>query len=177
MLEETTSFLGTLAQRGIDQALPDNRIALSKGCCKEGDIFQPHTSPIDEVLVLATTIRPPRHGHFGELAGQPTILVIEGDGNLRQTSRGLALAASEDHVLRLLRAQGVVACLSQDPADGIGDIGLARPIRSDHGSNARFEHEARFLGKAFEPMQIKPGEPWFLGSGRSQSIGQRFDPG
>ena len=174
VLEQAASLLGPLAERGVDHPLPDHGVALAERGGELGDILEANPAPIQEVLVLAAPVGAAGDGHFGEFALEPAILVVEGDGDFGHPGRGATLAPGEDDILGLLRAEGAVAGFPEHPAHRIGDVRLARAVRTDHGGNAGLEDQHGARGKALEPVQVEPGKPWSRLSG---TIGHRAGPG
>ena len=71
-------------------------------------------------------------------------------------AEGLALAgARENHVLHAGAAQALGGLFSEDPTDGIADVGLAAAIRSDDGGDAlTVESQLSALAKGFESLQF-----------------------
>ncbi len=161
MLEEPTSFLRALTERGIDQTLTDDGVALTEGRGQEGDILEADPATIDEVLIVATPVGAARDRDLSELARQPLLFVVEGHDDLSEPGRCPTLATGEDHVFRFFRAECIRTGLAEHPADGIGDVRLAGSVGPDDCRDAWFEHERRFRGKAFEPVQVEPGELGF----------------
>ena len=67
--------------------------------------------------------------------------------------RGPAGGAGEDDVFHLAAPQRLRALLAQYPGDGVDDVGFARPVRTDHGGDARLEPERGGRGEGLEALQ------------------------
>ncbi len=158
MLEEAAPLLRPLAEGGIDQPLTDHCVALPEGGGQQRHVFEPDPSTVDEIVVLTGAEGAPGDGDLGELDREPALAVVEGDRDLRQPGRGAPLATGEDDILRPLGTQSAVALLAQHPADGVGDIRFATPVRPDDGRDARLEREHGARGEALEAVQLQPGQ-------------------
>ncbi len=76
----------------------------------------------------------------------------DGQRNLRHAQRFAAVGAVEYDIGHLAAAQGLGRLLAQNPADGIGDIGLAAAIRADNRGDARLKIQRSFIREGFEPQ-------------------------
>ena len=68
------------------------------------------------------------------------------------------MPARKDDVITFLAPQLAHTLLAQDPAHGVGNIGFPRPIRPDHGSNARTKLQASASSKALEAQHFQTFE-------------------
>src|SRR5712691_2456508 len=68
------------------------------------------------------------------------------------------MPARKDDVITFLASQLAHTLLAQDPAHGVGNIGFPRPIRPDHGSNARTKLQASASSKALEAQHFQTFE-------------------
>src|SRR4029077_4763152 len=66
--------------------------------------------------------------------------------------------ALKDDVFHLPAAQQAWRLLAQDPADGIGDVGLAATVRTDDRRHARFERQLDRARERLEARQLEPGQ-------------------
>ena len=67
MLEEAAPLFRAGAQRGIDQPLPDDGIALPERRGDLQDIAQADPTAVDQVVRLAIAEDPPRDRYFAEI--------------------------------------------------------------------------------------------------------------
>ena len=91
------------------------------------------TGAVDEVLQAAVAVGPAADFHLGKIEVEPAVRIVKGDGDLSQASPRATLRTREDHVLSPTRSHGRVALLAQNPADGVGDVGLAAAVGTDDG--------------------------------------------
>src|SRR5215212_6851157 len=158
MLEEPTTLLGAKAQRGIDQTLPHNHVALPEPGSKQRNVLQAHSTTVDEVLVLTRSESAAGDRDFGEIDRQPTVSIVESEGGLGHAGRCPALAAAEDYVFSLPGAQCMLTLLAQNPTQGVGDVRLAAPVRPDDPGDPRFEGEDSAVEKALETLNFEAGQ-------------------
>ena len=71
-------------------------------------------------------------------------------------SHGRALSrAAENHILHLTAPQGLGALLSHHPADGVGDIRLARAVGPHHGGDVLSELQDGLIWKGLEALDLQ----------------------
>ena len=183
-LEEFAPLFRPLRQRLVHQTLADDAVgALAEaGAAQQlGDVAQADAIAVQEVLVFARTIGAAADLHLAEVDRQPARGIVEDKRNVSHTHARPLLAAREDHVLGALAAQGAIALLTQDPAQGIGDVRLAAAVRADDGRYAGIEHKLSARGKGFVALEYELLEethraiiPILVGSGE---ISERSVPG
>src|SRR5205807_166672 len=66
--------------------------------------------------------------------------------------------ALENDVFHFATAQQARRLLPQDPADGIGDVGLAAAVRTHDRRHARFERQLDRARERLEARQLEPGQ-------------------
>ena len=81
--------------------------------------------------------------------------VVQYQRHLREAYRRALLRSAEDHILHLAAPQRLAGLLAHDPANRVGDIGLAGAVRTDDGGDVLAECEHRFIGKRFKPLQFE----------------------
>ena len=158
MLEQAAAFLGALAEGGIDQTLPDHRVALAERGRQPVDVLEANLAAIDQVGCLAGAEGAASDRDFREVDWQPGGRVVEGERDLGHPGWGLARATGEDDILRLLAAQRAVTGLAECPAHGVGNVRLTAPVRTDDSGNAPLELEDRLCGEALEPDQLEASQ-------------------
>src|ERR687897_2048863 len=158
MLEEPTALFGAQAQRGIDQTLSNDHVALAKPSSEQGNVLQAHPASVDEVLILTGSERATGDRDFGKFDRQPAIAIVEREGCLGHASGGPALAATEDDIFGLLGAQRMLSLLAQDPAHSVGHVRLAAPVRTDDPGDSRLEREDGTVEEAFETLDFEAGQ-------------------
>ena len=102
--DERASILGSQAQYLLDHALAHERVTVLPDLRLHEqleDIPKPNLRVVDQVLVLATAIRPARHDHFVKRNRQPMQAVVQRDAHFGHALRRSLVAAGEDHVFGL----------------------------------------------------------------------------
>jgi hypothetical protein len=77
-------------------------------------------------------------------------------GDVHRAARGRSL---EDDFVHLGAAHHARALLAQHPANRVGDIRLAAPVRPDDGRHAGLEDEAGVVGERLESVQLELRQP------------------
>ena len=119
------------------------------------DVLQADGSAVDVVLALPRAVVPPgdhylRLLHVKEVGG-----VVQHQGHLG-VARLLALGgAAEDHVLHLAAPEGPGGLLPHHPANGVGDVGLARAVGAHNGGDILTEGEHRLVGEGLEALNFQ----------------------
>ncbi len=119
------------------------------------DVHEPRRGAVDEVLGLARAVHAPGDGDLGELDGQRVIGVVKHERDLGEADGLPCGRAREDHVLHRLTAKHLCALLAEDPEDGVGDVGLPRPVGTDDHGETRVEDH---LGLVREGLEAFEGE-------------------
>ena len=149
MLEETTTFFSAQAQRGIDQTLSHDHVALAESGGEQSNVLQSHLRPL-----MRYWFSPDRNARrvtetsANSIGSQPSAL---SKVSLGHAGRGPAVAAAEDHVFGLLGAQRMLPLLAQNPAHSVGDVRLAAPVRSDDPGNSGSNAKTVRLRKLLKP--------------------------
>ena len=156
LLEQLATFLGAQRERRIDRPLPhdDELVRPELSLAEElDDVAQTRPGTVDQVLALAGPIRAPPDRDLGEVDRQPAVAVVEGQDRLGHAQALALLGAREDDVVRAAGAERSVRLLSEHPADRIGHVALARPVRADHRVHAGLEDETRRIGEGLEAVE------------------------
>ena len=112
---------------------------------------------IDEILAHAVAEDPARHRHlvvgqFHASGDQMRLLdAPERQRNLRHAQRLAAVGAVEDHVGHFGAAQGLGGLLTEHPADGVRDIGLAAAVRPHDRRDAGLKVQRGSVREGLEP--------------------------
>ena len=155
VLEEAAALLRPRAERGVDQPLPDDGVALPERRGERQHVAQAHAGAVEQVVRLAVAEDAASDGHLAELEGQRAAGVVEGEADLGHAERGAAAAAGEDDVLAALAAQGDVALLAERPAHRLAEVRLAAAVRPDDRGQAGREVEDGAGGEALEAVQLQ----------------------
>ena len=115
------------------------------------DVLQPARRAVEKIFATAVAENPPCQGDFIISDFNSRCLqtfpahTAERERNFRHTDGSASIRAVEDHVGHFAAAQGLGGLLTQHPADGVGDIGLAAAVRPDDGSHAGLEIQRRLV--------------------------------
>ena len=141
-LQQDAAILRPLRQHLIDKTLPDHHALADAGFRQELlDIAQTHSIAVEEVFILAGTIRPPRNADFGQFQGERAVLVVERKHDLRHTAARTPGCARKDDVLALAAPQRQHALLAERPTNGVCQVALAAAVRTDNRGNAPGESQ------------------------------------
>ena len=81
--------------------------------------------------------------------------VIKDQGNLGEAHGGTDLGPAKDDILHLAAAQSLGTLFAHDPENGVGDVGLARAVRSDNGRDILFKFQARLVREGLEALNFQ----------------------
>ena len=158
LFDDRSTFLGPGVENGIDLPLAHDHVLLPAhaGIRQQFlDVEQPARDPVDGVLAVAGAEQDAGDGHLVELDRQQTGGVVEGQADLG-ASEGRALRrAGEDHVVHLLRPDGLGGLRAEHPGDCVDDIGLAGAVGADDHRHPGLE---RHLGGVGERLEALEGE-------------------
>ena len=179
LLEQRPTFLRPERQRLVDHPLPDEQervVRQMRGIEQVDQVAQPDPALVEQVVVLARAIQPATEFEDAELDRQQAVGVVEDERDVGHPLRRPLLRAGPDDVLRLARPEGPTL-LAERPAQGIGEVALARPVGADDGADAGAEFDARPLGERLEALQ-SGGPAGAAGpADRAASSGASVEPG
>ena len=154
LLHELPAVLRLRGEHLLDLALPDDRV--HRGAEPDvreqlDEVGSAHRGTVDEVLALRAADEPSRDRDLAEVERGPrAVLVREHELDLA-VLRGLTVAAAgEEDVVRLLRTELRRRQRARRPDDGVRDVRLARPVRTDDHRNALLELQLERLGERLE---------------------------
>ena len=168
LLEQLAALLRAQRERGVDRPLPhDDELVRAEPALAEelDDVAQTRPGAVDEVLALAGPIGAPADRDLGEVDRQPAVGVVEGQDRLGHALRLALLGAGEDDVVGAAGAERPVRLLAEHPADRIGHVALARPVRADDRVHARLEDEPGRVGEGLEAVEPELLQAAHAGSG------------
>ena len=158
LLKERPARLGPQGERRVHQPLADHRVAAARQARPAEDVEDVAVADlvaVQDVLVLAGAVGAPADEHLRVFEGQDPLRVVQGDEHLGHAHPRAGARAGKDHVLGGLGPQGGVGLLAHHPADGVGDVGLARAVRTDDGGDPLAELEYGAGGKALESTEFE----------------------
>ena len=155
-LDHEAALFGAGVEDGVDLALADDHVLLAAdaGVGQQVlDVEEATGRPVEGVLGVAAAEQRPRDRDLVELDRQQPGGVVDRQAHLGAAERRALRGAGEDHVVHLLAADRRGRLGAQHPADGVDDVGLARPVRADDDGDARLEVEDGDVGEGLEPLQ------------------------
>ena len=120
------------------------------------NVLQPARSLVDEILAVAIAKDPARQCHLvvSHLdAGGDQVFVIhaaDGQRHFRHAKSFATIGAGKNHIGHLAATQGLGRLFAQNPANGIGNIRFAAPVRTDNRGNTRLKIERSLVREGLE---------------------------
>ena len=155
LLEQRPALLGSQRERLVDHPLADEqeRVVGEVGGVEQVDeVAQPDPLLVEQVVVLAGPVEPAAELEDAVVDRQETVGVVEDEGHVGHAEGRAPLGAGEDHVLALPAAQRPTL-LAEGPAQRVGQVALARAVRSDDRADAGSELDDRPLGERLEALE------------------------
>ena len=156
LLDEGPAVLGCGVQDGVELALPDDDVHLPADA-RVGEqllhVEQAAGRAVDGVLRAAVAEHDPRDRHLGVVDRQRPVGVVDREHDLGAAERRTPGGAGEDDVVHLSAAQRLRALLAENPGDRVDDVGLARPVGTDHTGDPGLEAQGRRGGEGLEAPQ------------------------
>ena len=160
-VKERAALVGRHAQDLVDEPLAHDRVAVLADIAlheQVDHVAQAHTGAVQEVLRVTVAVDAAGDLDLGEIDREPAFLVVEGEDDFGHAYSGAFLRTREDDVFLLLGAEEAAALFAEDPADGVGDVALAGPIRPDDGRHTATVLEGGPVGEALEALDGEPLE-------------------
>ena len=142
----------------VNPALADDGVALpaQAGVHEQlVDVLEAHRAAVDVVFALPRAVVPPGDHHLRLLHVEDVGGVVQHQGDLGIPRLAALGRAAEDDVLHLAPPQGPGGLLPHHPADGVRDIGFARPVGAHNGGDVLAEGEHRLVGKGLEALDLQ----------------------
>ncbi len=154
LLEQRAALLRPEGQCLVDHPLADEQegvVGEMGGIQQVDQIAQPDAALVEEVIVLARAVQPAPELEDPEVDREQAIRVVEDERDVGHPLGGALLRAGPDDVFRLARAERPTL-LSERPAQGVGQVALARPVRPDDRADPGSELDVRSLGERLEAL-------------------------
>ena len=111
---------------------------------------------VDEVFAGTVPVDAAGNDNLGIFGRKRPIAVVDNDGNFGKAHGGTFFRTAENHVLHLAHTQERGPLFAEHPADGVGNVRLAAPVRAHDGGKAlRGEVDFCPLGKGLESKNLK----------------------
>ena len=124
---------------------------------QELDEVEPaHRSLVDEVLAFAAAHEAARDRDLAvvDLVAEAAVGIVEDELDLAVVRRGMGRGAAEQHVVRLLCPHLRRRQRTGGPDDRIGDVRLARAVRSHDDGNPRLELQLKRVHERLEATNL-----------------------
>src|ERR1017187_1638901 len=148
LLEHRPALLGLGREDLVDLALGHDRIARPADARVHEellDVLQAAQLAVEQVFTLTVPVDPPRDLDLVEIAPELPLAFRQEHRDLAELGGPPRVGALKNDILHLAAPQGLRALLAQDPADRVGDVGLAAPVRADHRGHAGLENQGRWV--------------------------------
>ena len=146
----------------VDAALADEGVPLlAQAGVHEEFIHIPQADglAVEEVFTLPGAVVPPGDRHLLPPVGEEIPALFQGEGDLGKALAAAGLGPAEDHILHLAPPEGFGGLLPQNPADGVGKVGLSAAVGPHDGGDGMLEGEDRPVRKGLEPLQFQRFQP------------------
>ena len=151
--------LGALCgQDLINFTLTDESVALlAQAGVHEELVHVPQADlpPVQVVFALSGPVVSAGDGDLLLPIGQNGGAAVQSQGHLGKALALPPLSAPEDHVLHLAATKLPGGLLSQDPADGVGNVGLAAAVGTHDGGEGMVEGEHGLIRKGLKPLEFQ----------------------
>jgi hypothetical protein len=161
LLEQLAAIVRPVGQQRVDHpALDDDARtrAQPRASQQVGDVAQPARRAVEEVVAVTRAREAPRDHDFPERDGKDALVVREVQRDFGDVDGTACRRALEDHLVHLRAAHQPRALLPEHPANRVGDVRLAAPVRADDRGHAGLEQEMRRVGERLEAMELELGE-------------------
>ena len=111
---------------------------------------------IDIVFTVPAAVIPAGDHNLAAVNGGEDVgAVVQHQRHLGKAHGAPLLCAAEDHVLHFVPPKAPDGLLPHDPADSVGNIGLAGPVGSHDGGDVLAKIQYRFIRKGLEALDLK----------------------
>ena len=119
------------------------------------DVLQAATGFVQEIFGIAITVNASRYPHL--MPGDPELLRALGEiqRNFGETERLAGLGAVENDISHLAAAERFGRLFTQNPADGVADVGLPAAIGTNNGGHAFVEIKDCFVGERLKAEELE----------------------
>ena len=160
LLEQRPALLGAQRERLVHHALPDEQervLGDVRRVQQVLEVAQADPLPVEQVVVLAGPVEAPAELHHGVLDREQRVTVLEDEGHVGHALGAAPLGARPDHVLALPDPQRATL-LAQRPPEGVGQVGLPRPVGAHDRADAGPELDEGPLREGLEPLDTQAQE-------------------
>ena len=161
LLEQGPPLLRPQGEGLVDHALPDEQervVGEMRRVEQVDEVAQADPLLVQQVVVLAGAIETSPQLEDREVDGQQAVRVVDHERDVGHALRRPPVRAGPDDVLGLARSQRP-ALLPEGPAQGVGEVALARAVGPDDGADPAPELDVRALRERLEALEAKCEQP------------------
>jgi hypothetical protein len=118
------------------------------------EVDAPNRRPVDQVLTFAAALQAPGDRKLAVVERTVAGRIVEHQLDLAGVDRRALGTAGEEYVVGLLGPQLARSQRAGRPDDGVGDVRLARAVRTDDDGNARLEPYVDGVGEGLEALDL-----------------------
>ena len=158
LLEYRPPILRPAAQDQVDLALFHDRVtaAPDSGVHEQlMDVTQPASGLVEQILPFAVAENATRHTHLLVIRAQMLGTTTERQRNFRHAHRRTRIRPAKNDVSHFAAAQSFGRLLAETPANGVEDVRLAAPIRTNHRSDTFVKFQVRLVDERLKTYQFK----------------------
>ena len=156
-VEEFPAVLGLVTEDLVDLPLAYDRVAFladSGVVEKLVNISEPARRAVHQILRLAASVDPSRHGHFLVVRGKFVVGIVQCDSHV-SISHGLSrFRAGKYDVLHGGAAQLLDPLLAQHPADSVRHIALSAAVGPYDSRDPVMKVKSDLVGKRFKALDL-----------------------
>ena len=155
LLEQRPPFLRSKRERLVDHPLADEQervVGEMPGVEQVDEVAQADPLLVQQVVVLTRAVQAPPELEDRVVDRQQAIGVVDHERDVGHALRRAPVRPGPDDVLGLARPEGA-SLLPQGPAQGVGEVALARAVRPHHGADPAAELDVGPFGERLEPLE------------------------
>jgi hypothetical protein len=144
------------------------------------DVLEAASLVVEKILGMSVAKDVAADRHFVVVYVESFLAVSEEEIDLGHSVKLSLVGPAEDDVGHLAAAQRLGGSLTEDPSDGVDDVGLAAAIWTDDGGDSLVEIEIGFVGEGLESLEMERlqiHEWWSREGGSGSAIGTKADYG
>ena len=161
-LEEFAPVVGTVGEQGVDHLALDHDAGVRtepRAAQQIVNVPQPAGRAVEQVVALTRPRQAPGDHDLAEGNGEAAVGVVEMERDLGHVHGPAGRRTLEDDLFHLGAAQQAGPLFAEYPTHGVGDVGLAAPVRPDDGRDALIEGQRGLVGKRLEALHFQLGQP------------------
>ena len=170
LFEEAAPLLRPLPERRVDLSLAHDRSPTGPdpaGAHQVDNVAETHPCAVERVFAVPRAEQAAANDDFGVWRWQPGVGVVEYQQHLGHSGARARGGAAEDHFLGPADAKGSQRLFPERPANGVGEVALARPVGTDDGSYAVRQLDNGAPRECLEALQLDASQMHSVSRSRS----------